>query len=255
MNKLKVFILTYENSTICEFWNQVIKKSDIIVEGAAILPNRPSNRSHIGWLLEYGKFLGMINIIKLLLRRISSLILGGKIQTVKKLFDSAGVENRCYGTINDTNLIHWITGKKIDLIISVQPQILSNALLSIPTIGCLNKHDSLLPEYRSIFPLFWALFYREKVVGITVHFMTLTIDKGPIIAQRRIKVNQDETLAQVALKCWKESSEAMIEALHRIKNEPIIEICKKIDWSISKYYKFPSKEDRRVLEGKGVKMF
>ncbi|MEL0609341.1 formyltransferase family protein [Vibrio echinoideorum] len=51
-----------------------------------------------------------------------------------------------------------------------------------------NTHPSLLPEYRGIHSLAWAMINLEDEVGFTVHLMDKWIDNGPILAQYKTKV-------------------------------------------------------------------
>lgn len=47
----------------------------------------------------------------------------------------------------------------------------------------LNMHNSLLPKYRGVRPVNWALKNNESKHGVTLHEMTPQVDQGPIIAQ------------------------------------------------------------------------
>lgn len=59
--------------------------------------------------------------------------------------------------------------------------------LSIPPMGFINIHPSLLPKYRGPVPTLWALLNDEAEVGVTLHYIDSGIDTGDIIAQSRIK--------------------------------------------------------------------
>ena len=39
----------------------------------------------------------------------------------------------------------------------------------------------MLPKYRGIYPVFWAMINGEKEIGITIHFINEKIDDGDII--------------------------------------------------------------------------
>ncbi len=47
----------------------------------------------------------------------------------------------------------------------------------------LNIHNSVLPKYRGIAPINWALKNGEREHGVTIHEITADIDSGPIISQ------------------------------------------------------------------------
>ncbi|HEX5740658.1 MAG TPA: methionyl-tRNA formyltransferase [Pilimelia sp.] len=66
-------------------------------------------------------------------------------------------------------------------------------IFTLPRLGTLNVHDSLLPAYAGFSPLIWALLNDEPAVGVTAHLMDATLDAGPIILQRRVPVGPRDT--------------------------------------------------------------
>lgn len=63
-------------------------------------------------------------------------------------------------------------------------RIFNERYLSVPPMGFMNMHPSLLPKYRGSMPTLWALFNNEKKVGTTLHYIDRYIDTGDIIAQK-----------------------------------------------------------------------
>jgi phosphoribosylglycinamide formyltransferase-1 len=57
----------------------------------------------------------------------------------------------------------------------------------------LNIHPALLPAFPGPHPVPDALHYGVKVTGVTVHFVDEEVDHGPIIAQRTVEVQPDDT--------------------------------------------------------------
>ncbi|MEZ6131814.1 MAG: formyltransferase family protein [Planctomycetaceae bacterium] len=56
-----------------------------------------------------------------------------------------------------------------------------------------NVHPSLLPEYRGCSSLTWAMINGESEVGYTYHYLTQDVDRGDIILQRPILVEDFDT--------------------------------------------------------------
>ncbi|MDY7089480.1 MAG: methionyl-tRNA formyltransferase [Actinomycetota bacterium] len=67
------------------------------------------------------------------------------------------------------------------------------SIFTLPRLGTLNVHDSLLPAYAGFSPLIWALINGEKEVGVTAHMMDDTLDAGDIVLQRAVPVGPRDT--------------------------------------------------------------
>lgn len=62
----------------------------------------------------------------------------------------------------------------------------------------INIHPSLLPSFTGLHTHARALAAGAKVHGATVHFVTSTLDHGPLIAQAVVPVSSDDTEALLA---------------------------------------------------------
>ncbi len=81
-----------------------------------------------------------------------------------------------------------------DLMITVAyGQILSREILSIPVIGCINVHGSLLPKYRGAAPIEYAVINGEKETGVTTMFTVRKLDAGDMLLQDRVDITPDMT--------------------------------------------------------------
>ncbi len=72
-------------------------------------------------------------------------------------------------------------------------KLLTQAILDIPKVFCVNVHGSLLPQYRGAAPINWAILNGDRVTGATVQKMALELDAGDIIAQTRIDILPEMT--------------------------------------------------------------
>jgi phosphoribosylglycinamide formyltransferase-1 len=72
----------------------------------------------------------------------------------------------------------------------------------------INIHPSLLPAFPGLNTHQKALDGGVRIHGCTVHFVTPTVDHGPIIAQAAVPVNSDDTPAALAAR--------VLEQEHRI---------------------------------------
>lgn len=60
-------------------------------------------------------------------------------------------------------------------------QILSQEILEMPRLGCINGHGSLLPRYRGAAPIQWCLYHGESETGITTMLMDAGMDTGAML--------------------------------------------------------------------------
>ncbi len=85
---------------------------------------------------------------------------------------------------NGAEVVEWVRARSPDLTcIAALPQLLKAEMLSLPRIGTVNLHPAPLPRYRGPAPLFWMARAGETEGGVTVHWVDLGEDTGPIILQ------------------------------------------------------------------------
>lgn len=60
-------------------------------------------------------------------------------------------------------------------------------------VPCVNFHPALLPKNRGANPYFWTIYNDQKVTGLTIHFMNEKFDRGDIILQEAITIDENET--------------------------------------------------------------
>lgn len=92
-------------------------------------------------------------------------------------------------------------------------QILSQEILDIPPLGCLNIHGSLLPRYRGASPIQHAILDGEKETGITIMQMDAGIDTGDILYQKAIPIGPEDDYETLHDKLKKLGGEAIMEAI------------------------------------------
>lgn len=122
--------------------------------------------------------------------------------------------------INSPAIVEIMRKLKPDLIVSVYfRQILGERILRLPKKGCLNIHPALLPSYRGVSPIFWALAFGEKRVGVTIHFMDEQIDHGDIVSQKAILVDKEDMEHLLFLKASLEAVPMLLDSIKQIEND------------------------------------
>jgi len=102
------------------------------------------------------------------------------------------------------------------IIVAAFGLILPPEVLTIPPRGCINTHASLLPRHRGAAPITAAILAGDTETGVTLMQMDAGIDTGPILAQRAIPINDEDTTATLTEKLANLAAALLIEMLPRI---------------------------------------
>lgn len=79
-------------------------------------------------------------------------------------------------------------------------QILRQEVLAIPAKGVLNVHPSLLPRHRGASPIPAAILSGDPETGVSIILMDPGMDSGPILAQRSLPIEDQDTAGTLAEK-------------------------------------------------------
>ncbi|MEQ8323375.1 MAG: methionyl-tRNA formyltransferase [Vicingaceae bacterium] len=79
-----------------------------------------------------------------------------------------------------------------DLGVVVAFRMMPEQLWSMPALGTINLHASLLPNYRGAAPINWAIINGEKKTGLTTFFLKHEIDTGDILLQEEILIRDSD---------------------------------------------------------------
>ena len=102
------------------------------------------------------------------------------------------------------------------IVVAAYGQILSQKILDIPRLGCINVHASLLPKYRGAAPIEWSLINGESVTGITTMRMDAGLDTGDILLRREVAITEEMILPELRERLMTVGAELLIETLKQI---------------------------------------
>ncbi len=180
--------------------------------------------------------------------------------------------------LNDKKTIHILRELDADIFVVVAYRILPKDVFDIPENGAINLHGSLLPKYRGAAPIQWSLINGDQETGLTTFIIEPKVDKGRILLQKKININQIDTYGSLYTKMSELGAELLVETLDSFE-KGIIEECIQdesnatkapkistsiavIDWNKSAHdihnlirglTPFPGA--RTVLNGKNIKLF
>jgi methionyl-tRNA formyltransferase len=122
----------------------------------------------------------------------------------------------------DKTAIEQLEGLKPDLmIVAAYGLLLPPKVLSIPKLGCINIHASLLPRWRGAAPIHRAILAGDKATGITIMQMDKGLDTGDMLHKIEIDIEPNETSEQLHNRLAEFGSRALLEALPNIENGSI----------------------------------
>ena len=101
-------------------------------------------------------------------------------------------------------------------------RILSSAFCKRWRHKIINVHPSLLPKYSGGMDMNiheQVIKNRDKESGCTIHFVTEELDNGPILIQKKCKVNTHETPETLKVKVQELEGIAFIEAINQIAKD------------------------------------
>jgi methionyl-tRNA formyltransferase len=105
----------------------------------------------------------------------------------------------------------------IDLgVVVAYGKILPKEVLDIPKHGFINLHASLLPKYRGAAPIQWALLSGEKESGITVFQLVEALDAGPVLAQERIYISDEDDAVSLSKKLFAAAPDLLLRTIDKI---------------------------------------
>lgn len=99
----------------------------------------------------------------------------------------------------ESAIIACLNSHEVDFVVLAgYMRIVSAAFVQKFSNRILNIHPALLPSFTGLHAQQQAIDYGAKISGCTVHFVDEGMDTGPIIAQRAVKVEAEDTADTLA---------------------------------------------------------
>jgi methionyl-tRNA formyltransferase len=119
--------------------------------------------------------------------------------------------------INSAEGIELVKKLTPDLLVVIAfGQKISPEITGVSAKGAINIHGSLLPKYRGAAPINWAIINGETETGISIITLAQKMDAGKILAQTKIKINEDDTADIVRDALAKLAAPLLIETIDKI---------------------------------------
>jgi len=117
---------------------------------------------------------------------------------VKAAAEVLGIPVLATEDVNDPRSLATIHGRRPDLMVVVAfGQILGSEILSLPRLGAVNLHFSVLPRWRGAAPVQRAVEAGDETTGVTVQRIVLRLDAGPVVAKRETPIEPGERAGEL----------------------------------------------------------
>jgi len=103
------------------------------------------------------------------------------------------------------------------LIVAAYGLILPPAVLSLPRLGCINVHASLLPRWRGAAPIQRAILAGDVSSGVTIMQMDAGLDTGAILLQQPLAIGTAMSAAELQAALAQQGAALLMEALDRLR--------------------------------------
>jgi methionyl-tRNA formyltransferase len=99
------------------------------------------------------------------------------------------------------------------IVVAAFGQILKQDVLDLPEFGCINVHASLLPRWRGAAPINAAILHGDEQTGVTIMKMDAGLDTGPILSQRSVRIEPEETAGSLFEKLSTLGADLLLDTL------------------------------------------
>lgn len=118
--------------------------------------------------------------------------------------------------LGEAGFINELKKLKPDVIIVVAFRMLPASVWKLPSIGTINLHASLLPQYRGAAPINHAIINGEKVTGVTTFLIDENLDTGNILLREEVPVFPDENAGDLHERLMVQGARLVIKTLDTI---------------------------------------
>jgi folate-dependent phosphoribosylglycinamide formyltransferase PurN len=223
---------------------------DFDVVGIYVFPDRLANLKGIKipeWYFNVFGFgtsflLGIFSFKRQILSFFSS------IQNYRQLAHQYGIQLNYAKSPNAEEVIQWTKDNHIDIIIIMVGDILKDPIINAPKIGVINKHASILPSCRGIYPFIWAKILGMQT-GFTFHEVNSSIDTGRILFQAQYPTDKTKiSMLRFYTDVYTMFPKLLLISIHRLITGEYQQPPKGLTAS---YYSLPTRQDFMCFRNTG----
>jgi methionyl-tRNA formyltransferase len=140
-------------------------------------------------------------------------------EAIKALAEKSGIPFFLPNLMKDPEVYDAFVKLQPDLaILAFVTDIIPEKLLTVPSLGTICYHPSILPRHRGASAINWAIIQGDTRTGLTIFWVDKGIDTGPLLLQKEVEIGPDETTGSLYFnRLFPMGVEAMVEAVELIK--------------------------------------
>ncbi len=123
--------------------------------------------------------------------------------------------------LKDPAFINTLKKLKADVFIVVAFRMLPEVVWELPSVGTINLHASLLPQYRGAAPINHAIMNGESETGITTFFIDEKIDTGNILLREEVQIFPFENAGDLHDRLMRHGARLVIKTLEGLAENNI----------------------------------
>lgn len=219
-SKQRVVFFTYSSIYSSLVLNDLLRESTIeivaIINSTRLLkPSYSGLKGSIKFIqttgLRYATYLFFITDLFAWLQPLS------RLNTVHSLAKKYNIPLLNSIDINRKKEIQFISELEPDVLLSAHfNQLFKVEVLQLPKLAAINIHPSLLPNYKGVDPVFYALLKKEEKIGVTAHLIDQTFDTGRILVQQSFSANASKTVFQQNIQLFQAGGKIAIDTIHQL---------------------------------------
>ena len=172
-----------------------------------------------------------------------------KIGTWKQLCSKYNLTLKFGEDPNQLSVRNWVVENSIDVVVIMLVDIIKGRIIDAPRIGIVNKHASILPSCKGLFPYFWAKMY-DFPTGVTFYKVDRNIDSGKILVQKSYPPKQSSNISVLRfyIDIFGMYPELLLKAVDALVEAKYSNVILPVEPS---YYSFPDRRDYLKFRQKG----
>lgn len=118
--------------------------------------------------------------------------------------------------LRNEDFLAALRNRNADLFVVVAFRMLPEIVWTMPPLGTINLHGSLLPKYRGAAPINWAIINGETETGVSTFFLQHAIDTGNILAQAKTHIAPNENFGDIYERLSRVGAELLVHSIQKI---------------------------------------